>query len=108
MAFAYETRMNGQAQQLLNQAADIPAPLVGHNESHRTSMNAELSPARILDTAASFFRAKVLLSAVELGTFTRLAEAPLEGSPLAAALGIRPDTSADLFVSPVALACLER
>lgn len=108
MAFAYETRMNGQAQQLLNQAADIPAPPVGHNESHRTSMNAELSPARILDTAASFFRAKVLLSAVELGTFTRLAEGPLEGPALAAALGIRADRSADFFDTLVALGFLER
>src|SRR5688572_19566020 len=71
-------------------------------------MNTDLTPARILETATAFFPAKVLLSAVELGLFTRLAAGPLQGPALASALGIRVDRSADFFDTLVALRFLNR
>lgn len=66
------------------------------------------SPARILETATAFWPAKVLLSAIELGLFTRLVEGPLDNAALAAALGIRADRSADFFDTLVAIGFLER
>jgi SAM-dependent methyltransferase len=71
-------------------------------------MTTDLSPARILETATAFFPAKVMLSAIELGLFTQLARGPLQGSALAAALGIRADRSADFFDALVALGFLNR
>jgi len=71
-------------------------------------MNSELYPARILETATAFFPAKVLLSAVELGLFTQLAQGPLDGPTLARTLGIRVDRSPDFFDALVALGFLER
>jgi SAM-dependent methyltransferase len=71
-------------------------------------MTPNLTPARILETATAFWPAKVLLSAIELGLFTRLAGAPLDNAALAAALGIRADRSPDFFDALVALGFLER
>lgn len=71
-------------------------------------MNAQLNPARILETATAFWPSKVLLSAIELGVFTQLAQKPLTGEQLSSAVGIRGDRSDDFFDALVALAFLER
>ena len=71
-------------------------------------MTTQLTPARILETASAFWPAKVLLSAVELGLFTALAQKPLANAELAAELGIRPDRSRDFFDALVAMGFLER
>jgi SAM-dependent methyltransferase len=71
-------------------------------------MTPNLTPARILETATAFWPAKVLLSAVELGLFTRLASGPHDNAALADALGIRADRSPDFFDALVALGFLER
>lgn len=71
-------------------------------------MTTQLSPARILETATAFWPAKVLLSAVELGLFTKLAAAPLTNRELAAALDIRADRSPDFFDTLVAIGFLQR
>ncbi len=71
-------------------------------------MTPELTPARILETATAFWPAKVLLSAVELGLFTKLAPAPLDNADLAAAIGIRADRSPDFFDALVAMGFLRR
>src|SRR5690606_38335997 len=71
-------------------------------------MNTQLSPARILETATAFWPSKVLLSAIELGVFTQLAQGPMTGTQLSEAVGIRRDRSADFFDSLVALSFLER
>jgi predicted O-methyltransferase YrrM len=71
-------------------------------------MSTQPTPARILETATAFWPAKVLLSAVELGLFTQLATGPLDNAQLAAALGIRPDRSADFFDALVAMGFLNR
>lgn len=71
-------------------------------------MTASLTPARILETATAFFSSKVLLSAVELGVFTELAESPLDNEGLARRLQIQSDRSADFFDALVAMGFLER
>lgn len=71
-------------------------------------MNTQLNPARILETATAFWPSKVLLSAIELGVFTQLAQGPMTGTQLSEAVGIRRDRSADFFDSLVALSFLER
>jgi predicted O-methyltransferase YrrM len=68
----------------------------------------EPTPARILETATAFWPAKVLLSAIELGVFTKLARGPLDNARLADALGIRPDRSPDFFDALVAMGFLDR
>jgi len=71
-------------------------------------MTSALTPARILETATAFWPAKVLLSAVELGLFTQLANQPLDNTQLAGTLGIRADRSADFFDALVAMGFLNR
>lgn len=71
-------------------------------------MNPAPNPARILETASAFWPSKVLLSAIELGVFTRLAAEPLTCSQLSQAVGIRADRAADFFDALVALAFLDR
>jgi hypothetical protein len=71
-------------------------------------MTNQLTPARILETATAFWPAKVLLSAVELGVFTKLSPKPVDNAALAAAAGIRADRSADFFDALVAMGFLDR
>lgn len=71
-------------------------------------MSLQLTPDRILQTATAFWPSKVLLSAVELGLFTKLAAGPLDNDTLASALGIRADRSPDFFDTLVAMGFLER
>ncbi len=71
-------------------------------------MTTTLTPARIFETAAAFWPAKTLLSAVELGVFTELAGGPKANAELAKSLGIRADRSLDFFDALVALGFLDR
>jgi len=71
-------------------------------------MSPQVTPARILETATAFWPAKTLLSAVELGLFTQLAKGPLNNEALAAAVGIRPERSADFLDALVAMGFLYR
>lgn len=71
-------------------------------------MTTNLTPARILETATAFWPAKVLLSAIELGLFTKLSPAPLDNAALAGALGIRADRAPDFFDALVAMGFLNR
>ena len=67
-----------------------------------------LSPARILETSMAFWPAKVLLSAVELGLFTKLGSNSMTGSELQNALGLHPRANPDFFDTLVALRFLAR
>ena len=67
-----------------------------------------LSPARIMEVGMSFWPAKVLLSAVELGLFTELGTNSMTGRELQAALGLHPRANPDFFDTLVALRFLER
>lgn len=66
------------------------------------------SPDGILQLGLGFMSAKVLLSAVELGVFTKLAENPMDGERLARQLGLHPRSARDFLDALVALGMLER
>ena len=67
-----------------------------------------LNPGRILETGMAFWSSKALLSAVELGLFTRLAEGTLTGSQIEEALGLHPRATFDFLDALVAIGMLER
>jgi 2-polyprenyl-3-methyl-5-hydroxy-6-metoxy-1,4-benzoquinol methylase len=65
-------------------------------------------PSGILQTAFSFWSSKVLLTAVEFGVFTRLADRRLTGTELGAELNLHPRGIADFFDTLVAMRFLGR
>jgi len=65
-------------------------------------------PSAILQTAFSFWSSKVLLTAVEFGVFTRLADRRLTGAELGAELQLHPRAIADFFDALVAMKFLGR
>lgn len=67
-----------------------------------------LTPARIMEVGMAFWPAKVLLSAVELGLFTKLGANAMTGSDLQLALGLHTRANPDFFDTLVALHFLER
>ena len=66
------------------------------------------APDRIIEIGLGFWGAKTLLSAVELGLFTQLAEGPLDAEALRARLGLHPRSARDFFDALVALGVLDR
>jgi hypothetical protein len=68
----------------------------------------EPSPERLLQLGMAFFAAKTLLSAVELGVFTRLATAPHDAAELGEALGLHPRSALDFLDALAGLNLLER
>ncbi|OAI30184.1 methyltransferase [Methylosinus sp. R-45379] len=68
----------------------------------------QLSPEKILGLGFAFWNSKVLLSAVELGLFTVLAEGPADAETLRARLGLHQRSARDFFDALVALGMLER
>ena len=67
-----------------------------------------ISPARILEVGMAFWPAKVLLTAIEFGLFTRLAASSMTGAELLHALQLHPRANPDFFDTLVALGFLER
>jgi hypothetical protein len=65
-------------------------------------------PTAILQTAFSFWSSKVLLTAVEFGVFTKLANRRLTGAELGAELKLHPRAIADFFDALVAMKFLQR
>lgn len=68
----------------------------------------QLSPARIMEVGLAFWPAKVLLSAIELGLFTKLGSGTMTGAELQTSLGLHPRSNPDFFDTLVALRFLER
>ena len=68
----------------------------------------QLDPSAILGTAFSFWSSKVLLTAVELGVFTRLADRRLTGAELGTELKLHPRAIADFFDALVTMKFLNR
>jgi SAM-dependent methyltransferase len=66
------------------------------------------NPGRIMELGLAFWGSKTLLSAVELGVFTELADGPRDGEQLAARLGLHPRSARDFFDALVALGMLAR
>jgi hypothetical protein len=70
--------------------------------------NPRLDPGPILQTAFAFWSSKVLLTAVELGVFTKLGDRRITGAELGAELGLHPRAISDFFDALVAMRFLER
>jgi alkyl hydroperoxide reductase subunit AhpC/ubiquinone/menaquinone biosynthesis C-methylase UbiE len=68
----------------------------------------QLNPSAILQTAFGFWHSKVLLTAVQLGVFTKLASRHLTGAELGAELQFHPRAIADFFDALVAMKFLDR
>src|SRR2546428_755660 len=66
------------------------------------------NPLAILQTGFSFWSSKVLLTAVEFGVFTKLANRRLTGVELGGELGLHPRGIADFFDALVAMKFLGR
>src|SRR5712671_6600147 len=66
------------------------------------------NPSAILQTAFSFWSSKVLLTAVEFGVFSKLADRRLTGTELGAELKLHPRGIADFFDALVAMKFLDR
>src|SRR6266478_589641 len=71
-------------------------------------MNAPLDPSPILQTAFGFWNSKLLLTAVELGLFTKLGNRRLIGQELGDQLGLHPRGIRDFFDALVAMRFLGR
>jgi SAM-dependent methyltransferase len=81
------------------------------NEAESTTVEAAapVTPDAIMQLGLAFWGSKTLLSAIELGVFTQLAEAgPLEGEALRERLGLHRRSAVDFFDALVALGMLER
>src|SRR6266571_3374027 len=72
------------------------------------SMSEPLDPSAILQTAFGFWNSKVLLTAVEIGLFTRLGNRRLARAELGSELGLHPRGSRDFFDALVAMKFLDR
>jgi hypothetical protein len=70
--------------------------------------NGQTTPDAIMQLGLAFWGSKALLSAVELGLFTTLAQGPLTGEVLTAKLGLQPRGTADWLDALVSLGMLER
>ena len=66
------------------------------------------TPERIMQIGLGFWPSKTLLSAIELGLFTELANEPLSTAHLTARLGLHPRSARDFFDALVSLGMLER
>lgn len=66
------------------------------------------APDHILQVALGFMPAKTVLTAVDLGLFTTLADTALSGEALCAELDLHPRANPDFFDALVALGLLER
>jgi predicted O-methyltransferase YrrM len=71
-------------------------------------MSSPVDVSPILATAFGFWPSKVLLTAVELGVFTRLGDRRLTGAELGAELGLHPRAISDFFDALVAMRFLDR
>src|SRR2546422_11676658 len=71
-------------------------------------MNILPDPAPILQTAFAFWNSKVLLTAVEMGLFTKLGKRRLTGAELGAEVGLHPRGISDFFDALVAMKFLDR
>jgi hypothetical protein len=72
------------------------------NETHR------ITPEAILQLGFGFWASKTLLSAVEMGVFTELAQQPMAADALREKLGLHPRSARDFFDALVALGMLRR
>src|SRR5215472_5765784 len=86
-----------------------PAPEWEPAHSGRLGMSMpELNPSHIMQVGLGFWASKTLLSAVELGLFTQLAQKPMTGAEIGRSLGLHPRAVPDFPDALVALGFLDR
>lgn len=88
--------------------ASAEAFLPGGDAAGEGAQAAAPSPANILQIGMGFWASKTLLSAVELGVFTLLAEGARTGAEIERALGLHPRATWDFLDALVALGLLGR
>ena len=71
-------------------------------------MNEQPTPEKILQTGLAFWASKSLLSAIEMGVFTELADGPEEFEALSSRLGLHSRSARDFLDTLVALGFLQR
>src|SRR4051812_33169640 len=82
---------------------------MSHAQTPAAEQAAQVTPDAIMQLGLGFWGSKTLLSAVELGVFSQLAEAgALDGEALRERLGLHPRSATDFFDALVALGMLER
>jgi hypothetical protein len=67
-----------------------------------------VTPERVMQLGLGFWGSKTLLSAIELGLFTKLANGPMELESLTSELGLHPRSARDFLDALVALGMLDR
>ena len=77
-------------------------------QAQSVGVAAALTPDAILQLGLGFWGSKTLLSAVELGVFTHLAQGPLTGKTLVERLGLHGRSAHDFLDALVALGMLEQ
>jgi SAM-dependent methyltransferase len=73
-----------------------------------TPDSSHLTPDRIMQLGLGFMASRTLLTAVELGLFTKLAGNPMDGETLSRALGLHPRGARDFLDALVGLGLLDR
>jgi O-methyltransferase/methyltransferase family protein len=82
---------------------------VSDGQSAAVEQAADVTPEAIMQLGFAFWGSKTLLSAIELGVFSELAEASsLDGDALRERLGLHSRSATDFFDALVALGMLER
>ncbi|MDT5337153.1 MAG: hypothetical protein QOD90_2658 [Mycobacterium sp.] len=71
-------------------------------------MTDDLDPGQIIEVGMGFMRSKTLLSAVELGLFTVLADDAMTGAELCESLGLAPRANPDFFDGLLSMGFLHR
>jgi hypothetical protein len=71
-------------------------------------MSHHVTPEKIMQLGLGFWGSKTLLSAIELGVFTKLSGRALDADGLRTELGLHPRAARDFFDALVALGMLER
>jgi len=77
-------------------------------DSNTQANHSNISPERIMQLGLGFMASRTLLSAVEIGVFTKLAGHPMDGETLSKQLGLHPRGARDFLDTLVALGILER
>jgi SAM-dependent methyltransferase len=83
--------------------------VVSGGQQSAVEYGAQVAPTAIMQLGTAFWGSKTLLSAVELGLFSELADAgALDGESLRERLGLHPRSATDFFDALVALEMLDR
>lgn len=81
---------------------------MGTIAAQKTGAKSQVSPDKIIETGMAFWASKTLLTAVNLGLFTRLGKGPLPAARIAEKLGLHKRSIYDFLDALVAMGFLNR